>query len=112
MRQPMVPVIDAVNAAFPYLVTATELLCVLQYIFLRFEQTQFPLTVPHCGDPNQPQIGCCWWAVKLCKFLQLLQVQKWDAANSPVFNQLLSIQLSSSDAPSKIPKMIVKEPGN
>jgi len=49
MRQPMVPVIDAVNAAFQYFVTAAELLCVLQYIFLRFKQTQFPLTVPHCG---------------------------------------------------------------
>ena len=36
MRQPVVPVVHAVNAAFQYFVTATELLRVLQHI-LRFD---------------------------------------------------------------------------
>ncbi|SRR5579871_2870734 len=106
MRQPMVPVIDAVNAAFQYFVTAAELLCVLQYIFLRFKQTQFPLTVPHCGtrtnrklDAAGGQLSC----VNSCSYCSA----KWNASKLPVFNQLLSIQLSSSDASSKIPKMIV-----
>jgi hypothetical protein len=112
MRQPVVTVIHAVNAAFQYFVAATELLRVLQHV-LRFDQTQFPLTVPHEWDPNQPQIGCCRWAVKLCKFLQVFAVQKWDLGNSSVFKQLLSIQLISSAASSKIRKtIVVKEPGN
>ena len=85
MRQPVVSVIDAVNAAFQYFVTATELLCVLQYIFLRFEQTQFPFTVPHCGTRTNRKFGCCWWAVKLCKFLQLFQMQKWNASQLSCF---------------------------
>ena len=48
MRQPVVSVKHPVNAAFQNFVSATELLRVLQHV-LRFDQTQFPLTVPHDG---------------------------------------------------------------
>ena len=54
MRQPVVPVVHAVNAALQYFFAATELLAVVQHGLLRFDQTQFPLTVPHEWDPNQP----------------------------------------------------------
>ncbi len=52
MRQPVVPVIHAVDAAFQYFFAATELLAVVQHSLLRFNQTQFPLTVPHCMGPE------------------------------------------------------------
>jgi len=71
MRQPVVPVVHAINAAFQYFVTATELLRVLQHI-LRFDQTQFPFTIPHDGtrtnrklDAAGGQLSC----VNSCRFL-------------------------------------------
>src|SRR5438270_7396831 len=51
MRQPVVPVIHAVNAAFQYFVTATELLRFLCRI-VRCNQTQFPLTSAHEVGPK------------------------------------------------------------
>jgi hypothetical protein len=50
-------------------------------------------------DAAGEQLSC----VNSCK---IFAMQKW-TANSPVSNQLLSIQLTSSDASSKIPKPIV-----
>jgi hypothetical protein len=104
MRQPVVTVIHAVNAAFQYFVAATELLRVLQHV-LRFDQTQFPLTVPHEWDPNQPQIGCCRWAVKLCKFLQVFAVQKWGP------RQLVCFQAVTLDTTNQL-CCIIKKFGN
>jgi hypothetical protein len=43
----MVPVVNAVDAAFQYFVAAAKLLRVLWHILLRFDQTQFPLTSAH-----------------------------------------------------------------
>ena len=43
MRQPMVPVVHAVNAAFQYFVTATELLRVLQHVLFDLTRRNFRL---------------------------------------------------------------------
>jgi hypothetical protein len=52
MCQPVVPVIHAVDAALQYFFAATELLTVVQHSLLRFDQTQFPLTVSHAWGPE------------------------------------------------------------
>ena|SRR5438270_10089635 len=52
MRQPVVPVIHAVNAAFHNFVAAAELLRCLCHIVVRFDQTQFPLTSAHEMGPE------------------------------------------------------------
>jgi len=52
MRQAMVPVEHAVDAAFKYLVAAAELLCLIWHIVWRFDQSQFPLTSAHERGPE------------------------------------------------------------
>src|SRR5438270_13471283 len=103
MRQPVVPVIHAVNAAFQYFVTATELLRFLCRI-VRCNQTQFPLTSAHEVGPEPTAdwmllIDCevALTAAVFCKYRNGTQ-------HIPLFNQLLSIQLIWPDASSKISK--------
>jgi hypothetical protein len=103
MRQPVIPVIHAVNAAFHNFVAATKLLRFLCHIVLRCNQTHFPLTSAHEPDPSQPPD---WMLLIDCEVVLTTGVFcgiKNDLNKPACSHQLLSIQLIRSDASSKIP---------
>ena len=106
MRQPVVPVIHAINAAFHNFVAAAELLRFLCHIVVRFDQTQFPLTSTH---EMGPEPTADWMLLSDCEvalMLQFFATTEMERSNIPIFNQLLSMQLICLDASSKIPKTI------
>jgi hypothetical protein len=106
VRQTVISVVNAVDPAFQYFVTAAELLRFLWHILLRFDQTQFPLAHEWTQanrklDAAAELLSC----VKQCSFCAF----KNETHNPPVFNQLLSVQLISSAASSKRPDDCMRE---
>jgi hypothetical protein len=64
------------------------------------------------GDPNQRTLDAAGEQLSCVNSCKIVAMQN-GTANPPVSSQLLSIQLTSSNASSKIPKtIVVKEPGN